>query len=230
MNTNIISFLERTRQVKAYICQSFSGEDPALEDARRFSEAQGLKPIHVPPNVGKMLYLLARLQNVKKILEIGTLGGYSTLWLAKALPADGRLITLECEKKHVEVAKKNFKQNRMDHIIEIRYGLAENLMNEMILSKEDAFDLIFIDADKASYAKYLEFCLQLSRVGTVILSDNLIPKRGEISNPDPSDIEAVKIYAYNELVAKHPRLEMALFPTIVGENGRIDALGVAIVK
>lgn len=230
MDTNIIDGLERVRQVKAYICNRFSTEDLVIEKARILAEKEALKPIHVPANVGKMLYLLARLQNAKRVLEIGTLGGYSTLWLAKALPTDGKLITLECEKKNIEVAEKNFRSAGLQDLIEIRHGFASELMQQMIAEKEESFDLIFIDADKENYSDYLTLGLHLSRKGTLILSDNLIPKRGEIGFPDHRDKEALGIYAYNEIIAHHPGLEVALFPTIVGENGRIDALGVAIVK
>lgn len=194
------------------------------------SDEKGLKPIQVPDNVAKTIYLLARLASPKKILEIGTLGGYSTLWLARALEEDGKLITLECVEKHACVARENVAFAGKEDQIEIRQGLASDLLAQMIEKDEGPFDVIFLDADKNRYPEYLEPCLRLSRPGTLILSDNLIPKRGEIGQPDPRDNEAVEIYTYNQMLKDHPLLETVLLTTLVGEEGRIDALGVSRVK
>lgn len=225
----MIAELSRNRQVKDYLCSFFSIEENELIYAREHSLEAGLKAIAVPSNVGKMLYLLCRLQNPKKILEIGTLGGYSTLWLAKGMHPEGRLITLEREEKHIQIAREHFERAGFENRIELRQGEAEGLLKQMVAENEPPFDLIFIDADKENYPVYLDLTLALSRPGTLILSDNLIPKRGEILEPDPRDTEAVSIYDFNARMAAHPRLESMLFPTIVGENGRVDALGVALV-
>ena len=130
----------------------------------------------------------------------------------------------------MQVAKKNIAFAGKEDKIEIRQGLASDLLSQMIDNNEGPFDVIFIDADKNSYPAYLEPCLQLSRSGTLILSDNLIPKRGPIGQPDPRDNEAVEIYTYNQMLKDHPQLETILLPTLVGDNGRIDALGVSRVK
>jgi len=230
VNQNIVTTAQRSRQVKDYICHHFSEEPHFIAKARERSREMGLKPIHVPQHVGKMLYLLTRLQRPKKILEIGTLGGYSTLWLALGMEDEGRVFTLECQEKHIEVARENFKYAGFEEQITIYQGMAADLLQELMAQKVGPFDLIFIDADKENYPEYLEPCLRLSRSGTLILSDNLIPKRGEIGNPDPRDIEAIGIYTYNQMIANHPQLEASLFSTIVGEKYRMDALGVAIVK
>lgn len=145
-----------------------------------------------------MLYLLASLQKPTKILEIGTLGGYSALWLAQALQEGGKLITLENSHQHIQIAQKNFEYAGLNDLIEIRHGEASELLSQMIKNKEGPFDLIFIDADKNQYSDYLEPCLALSKKGTLILCDNLIPKRGEIGSPDPRDNEATAIYALHE--------------------------------
>ncbi len=221
---------ERNRQVKDYICTPFCEDPPAMEEALKKSREAGLKEIQVPQNVAKAIYLLAKLVQPKRILEIGTLGGYSALWLAKALGPEGKLITLECEAKHAQVAKENFYFANVSDQIEIRLGDASILLEEMIKVKEAPFDLIFLDADKDRYPDYLKFCINLSRPGTLILSDNLIPKRGEIGQPDPRDNEAVGIYAYNQLLAEHPQLESIPLSMIVGEKGRVDALGLTIVN
>lgn len=230
MKQSTLSGLQQSRQVKDYICSHFCEESNATQNALRVSEKMGLKAIQIPLNVAKTLYLLAKLVRPKRILEIGTLGGYSTLWLARALEDGGTIITIECVSKHAQIARENFAFADLENQIEVRVGLALDVLNDMIEKKEGPFDLIFIDADKAEYPKYLEPCLALSRSGTLILSDNLIPKRGDIANPDPRDNEAVGIYAFNQMIANHPSLETNLISTIVGEKGRLDALGVSLVR
>lgn len=218
--------MERNSQIKDYIDSFFCQEEEFLFFARENSKKEGLKEIHVPANVGKMLYLLAKIQQPKNILEIGTLGGYSTLWLAKALPKEGKILTLECAQKHADVAAEHIARAGFQDKVEIRVGDAL----ELLTSLKETFDLIFIDADKEQYTLYLDFAVKLSRPGTLILSDNLIPKRGPIGNPDPRDVEALAIYAHNQKMAQHPCLESTLFTTIVGDKGRLDSLGVARVR
>ncbi len=220
---------DRNCQVKDYISKKFCIESDELVYIRENSLIEGLRPIAVPAHVGKMLYLLARMQNAKKILEIGTLGGYSTIWLARALVPGGKIISLELEEPIVALARQHIAHAKMEDRIEVRQGDAATLMREMIASKEESFDLIFIDADKQNYPTYLTLALELSRSGTLILTDNLIPKRDEIGPHDPQDNEAEGIYACNDMLASDPRLESMLFTTIVGDHGRVDALGVAIV-
>lgn len=226
----MIDGLERNRQVKEYICALFCAEDNDLEFARENSKKEGLKEIQVPANVGKMLYLLTKMQNPKKVLEIGTLGGYSTLWIAKALSKEAKIITLEIGEKQADQAKKHFENTSFSEQIEVRVGNALTTLPEMLYKNEGPFDLIFIDADKENYPTYLDHALALSRPGTLILSDNLIPKRGPIAVPDATDIEAIAIYEFNEKMQKHPRLDSTLLTTIVGDKGRIDGLGIALVK
>lgn len=221
--------LSRNLQVKKYLDVLFAAEDEDLLYVHKHSLEISLKPIAVPQSVGKMLYFFCLLKQPSRLLEIGTLGGYSTLWLAKAMPAHAHLITIEREEERAQIAKAHFQQTTYGSRIELRVGLAEMLLQRMIEERQAAFDLIFIDADKENYAVYLEKALALSRPGTLILSDNLIPKRGNILSPDPRDTEALAIYAFNEQLAAHPRLETALFPTF-SESGRLDAIGAALVK
>jgi predicted O-methyltransferase YrrM len=222
--------LERNRQVKDYICTHFSEDPIPMQNALKASEKAGLKEIQVPQNVAKMLYMFTLLVRPQRILEIGTLGGYSTLWFAKALKGGGKIVTIEMEKAHAEVAENNFALAGYEDCIELRLGKAQEVLQELIDAKEEPFDLIFIDADKESYPLYLELSLKLSQSGTLILSDNLIPKRGEIGCPDPRDNEALAIYEFNQAMRDHPFLESHVFPTIVGEKGRVDGLGVSIVR
>lgn len=218
--------LERNRQIKSYIESLFAEEEEEIRFARENSKKEGLKEIQVPALVGKMLYMLAKIQNPKNVLEIGTLGGYSTLWLARALPPDGKIVTLEQEAEHARIAEAHIAHAGFQNQVEVHVGDARLLLPKI----DQVFDLIFIDADKENYPLYLDYALKLSRPGTLILSDNLIPKRGEIEHPDPRDVEALAIYDFNQKMAAHPRLESTIFPTIVGEKGRMDSLGVARVK
>ncbi|NGX39273.1 MAG: putative O-methyltransferase [Chlamydiae bacterium] len=221
---------QRNRQVKDYLSVHFCDEPLAVASAKEYSEAAGLKNIHVPECVGRMLSFFARITGAKQVLEIGTLGGYSTLWLASGLVPEGKIVTIESEESHAAIARENFSRAGESERIEVHVGLAIDQLQTLIQRGAGPFDLIFIDADKDNYPAYLEPCLNLSRKGTLILSDNLIPKRGEIGGPDPRDNEAVGIYTFNQMIASHPRLESHLFPTLVGGSGRIDALGVSIVK
>lgn len=224
-----VTGLKRNRQVKDYICTHFCSDPAPMAYALALSKEAGLKAIQVPQNVAKLLSLISRLIQPKRVLEIGTLGGYSTLWLAEGLAPDGQLITIESDPLHVEVAKRSFAYAGKEKQITILQGNALDICKKMIENKEEPFDLIFIDADKSEYPFYLEQVLQLSRPGTAILSDNLIPKRGVIGCPDPRDNEAVAIYKYNQILADHPHLETVPITTIVGEKGRIDSTGLTIV-
>lgn len=228
MSDKIIDALDRNCQVKDYIDRHFCEETEPMKRALQRSQEEALKPIQIPVNVGKMIYLLAKLQKPQKILEVGTLGGYSTLWLAKALVPGGKVITLELHETNARVAKENFQYANLADQIEVRVGNALDLLEG--LQAEGPFDVIFIDADKESYSDYLEPCLALSRSGTLLLIDDLIPKRGTIADPDPRDNEAIEVYFFNQLLAHHSVLDVTLFPTIKGSSGRVDALGVAIVK
>jgi len=230
MDPKILATHGRLRQVKDYICAQFCEEPPYIVDALKHSKEAGLRPIHVPQNVGKTLYLIGKLIRPKRILEIGTLGGYSTLWLGATLIAEGKLISIESNEYHAVIARENIQNAGMGDKIEVILGEAMEILKVLVAKGEAPFDLIFIDADKANYCSYLELCLQLSRSGTVILSDNLIPKRGDIGNPDMRDKEAHAIYAFNRLISGHPRLESIPLCTLVGESGTIDALGVSLVK
>lgn len=220
--------VNRNAEIKDYICQTFVKEDDALLAAKSHSVAEGLPNIAIPENVGQLLYIFVKMQKPKKILEVGTLAGYSTLWLAKGAP-EATIITLEHDPKHAKVACDNFRRTTLGNNINLVEGDASETLKRFIREGESPFDMIFLDADKEGYPEYLPLLIALSRPGTLLLTDNLIPKDGEINEPRPKDQIAFYTYRYNELIASHPQLDSILLTTIVGDNGRVDALGISIV-
>jgi caffeoyl-CoA O-methyltransferase len=219
---------DRNCTIKNYIASFFAKENDELVNARQNSLLHGFPNIHVPSHVGKMIYLLTRLRRPRKVLEIGTLGGYSTLWILQALEPEARLISLELEAEHAAVARSHLRS--YENQFEIRVGDAAVFLKSMEEKSEGPFDLIFIDADKESYSTYLKLVLPLTTSGTLILTDNLIPKGEAVDNPNPRNKEATAIYQFNRELAAHPALETILSTTIVGETGRIDALGISLVR
>jgi len=173
--------------VDAYLEEKLLPADPVLEEALRSSAAAGLPNIQVSPTQGKLLYLLAKALGARRVLEIGALGGYSTIWLARALPKDGRLVTLEVEAKHAEVASANIARAGLQDRVEIRLGRALETLPKILAEKRGPFDLFFLDADKANTRAYFEWTLKPSRPGSLIVVDNVV-RRGELadaSSPSP---------------------------------------------
>ena len=203
--------------VDQYLVGLLSPSDRALEATLDRSAAADLPPISVAPNQGKMLELLARMQQSRRILEIGTLGGYSTIWLARALPSDGNLITLELESLHAEVARQNIDDAGLGPVVEIRVGPAAESLQDLIDEHSEPFDFIFIDADKGGYPKYLELSLQLSRPGTVIVADNVV-RDGEVANATSTDEMVVGVRRFLEMAAADNRIEGTAIQT-VGSKG-----------
>lgn len=212
--------------VDAYLCDRLVAPDPALESTLRTSEAAGLPQIQVTPNQGKLLQLIAQLQGARKILEIGTLGGYSSIWLARALPADGRMVTLEADERHARIARENIARAGLAHRVEVRLGKASDTLP--LLAKEGLapFDLIFIDADKPGYPEYLEWSLRLSRVGTAIISDNIV-RSGAVADASSTDRNVIGVQRFIDLMAANPRLSATAIQT-VGVKG-YDGFSLAIV-
>jgi predicted O-methyltransferase YrrM len=213
-------------RVDKYIEALLNPHDEALAQNLHSAQAAELPTINVSPNEGKLLYLLTKIAGAKRVLEIGTLGGYSTTWLARALPADGRVITLELDEKHAEVARHNLDRAGVADRVEVRVGRASETLRTMIDRHEAPFDLIFIDADKAGYVEYLDLSVQLSHVGTIILADNLI-RNGRVMDAVPDNAAARGAKAYNESMAARPELESIILP-IIREN--LDGLSISIVK
>ena len=213
--------------VDHYIAGHLIPADPALEAALRANEAANLPAIDVAPNQGKLLYLLARMQGAKRILEIGTLGGYSTIWLAKALPADGRIVTLEVNPKHAAVASANLRAAGFISQIDLRVGPALESLAKLEAEKAEPFDFIFIDADKPNNTAYLHWALRFSRAGTVIVVDNVIRDGGVIDprSKDPSVQGSRQLF---EALAAEGRIEATALQT-VGQKG-YDGFVLARVK
>jgi predicted O-methyltransferase YrrM len=213
-------------RIDGYIQGLFVPADPVLAANLTNADAAGLPPIAVSPNQGKFLYLLAQIAGARRILEAGTLGGYSTTWLARALPPGGRLITLEFDPAHARVARENLAAAELDSVVEVRVGAAADSMRAMIEAGEAPFDFIFIDADKTSYPDYLDLAIRLSRAGTVIIADNVI-RNGAVLEENPSEPAARAVRIYNAAAAAHPRLESIALPMF---KGKIDGLTISRVK
>jgi len=212
--------------VEHYLNEKLIPADIALQAALKNNTAAGLPTIDVAPHEGKLLYLLAKMQGAKRILEIGTLGGYSTIWLARALPADGNLITLELDHKHAEVAKVNIARAGLGSKVEVRLGPALDSLEKLHAEGAAPFDFIFIDADKSGYPAYLDWSLRLSRPGTAIVADNVV-REGAVIDADSKDKSVQGVRRFFEKIASNPRLEATALQT-VGTKG-YDGFALAIV-
>jgi predicted O-methyltransferase YrrM len=212
--------------VDRYITDLFVAPDPALDAALESSAAAGMPHINVAPNQGKLLHLLARIRGAKRILEIGTLGGYSTIWLARALPPGGSLITLEIDAKHAAVAQQNIDRAGVASQVDIRLGRALDTLPSIASAGEGPFDFIFIDADKPSNADYFGWALTLARVGTVIVVDNVI-RSGAVADADSQDPMVLGTRRLNTVMAGDPRVQVTEVQT-VGSKG-YDGFALALV-
>ncbi|NYI08312.1 O-methyltransferase [Allostreptomyces psammosilenae] len=200
--------------------------DPVLEEVLAASEAAGLPPHQVAPNQGRLLNLLARLQGARRILEIGTLGGYSTIWLARALPVGGRLVSLEADPRHAEVARANIWRADLSGVVEIRTGPALESLPRLVEEGYGSFDVVFIDADKPNNPEYLAWALRLTRPGSLIIGDNVV-RGGEVVDPDSTDPGVRGVRRFTELMAAEPRLSATALQT-VGAKG-YDGFAIALV-
>jgi predicted O-methyltransferase YrrM len=213
--------------VDGYIVSKLLPHDSVLEQALQSNAAAGLPSIDVAPNQGKLLHLLARIHRAERVLEIGTLGGYSTIWLARALPAHGRLLTLEVNPHHAEIAAANVARAGLSAIVDIRVGPALESLAALQLERTASFDLIFIDADKPNNPAYLDWALKLSHSGTVIIVDNVI-REGDVIQADSSDARVQGSRRLFENLAANPHLDATALQT-VGSKGH-DGFVLAIVK
>jgi predicted O-methyltransferase YrrM len=213
--------------VDSYLVQNLLPADPVLDTVLQTNVAAGLPAHDIAPNQGKLIYLLARMQRARRILEIGTLGGYSTIWLARALPADGLLVSLECEAKHAKVAAANIQRAGLSSLVDLRLGPALESISQMIQQQEPPFDFIFIDADKQNNASYLEWSLRLSRPGTVIVGDNVV-RDGAVVDAQNSDPRIQGVRRFFEMIAADRRLDATALQT-VGSKG-YDGFTLAIVN
>lgn len=213
--------------VDGYITRKLIGADPVLDGALAANAAGGLPPIDVSAAQGRMLELFVRMSGARRILEVGTLGGYSTIWLARALPADGKLVTLELEPHHAEVARANLANAGLADRCDVRTGPAVESLAAMIAAGEGPFDLVFIDADKPSNVAYLDAALKLTRPGSVILVDNVV-REGAVTDPADPDPRVIGTRALFDAVAAESRLEATAIQT-VGDKGW-DGFLLAVVR
>jgi predicted O-methyltransferase YrrM len=211
--------------VDQYLAAALLEPDPILDAALESSEAAGLPAINVSPTQGKLLQMLARLLGARQILEIGTLGGYSTIWLARALPPDGRLITLEADEKHAAVARANLAHAGLDSIVEIRLGRATESLAALATESHPPFDLVFIDADKVSTSEYFSWALERTRAGGLIIVDNVV-RNGAVADAASSDANVQGMQRFFDLLKRERRVTATAVQT-VGSKG-YD--GFAIVK
>jgi len=213
--------------VDTFIVDTVVGRDAVLEGALEAASVAGLPAISVSPAQGKLLYLLARLQGSRNILEVGTLAGYSTIWLARAMPRYGRLITLELDPSHAAVARENIERAGFSDVVDIRVGAALDLLTEMTQAKKEVpYDFVFIDADKKNIPEYFQLVLKLSKPGTVIVVDNVV-REGKLADASSDDEAVQAVRRFHEMLAQERRVSATTLQT-VGSKG-YDGFSVVMV-
>jgi predicted O-methyltransferase YrrM len=203
--------------VDDYYAKAFGASDPVMAKVLAASKKAGLPDIQVSPLQGRLLMLLAQSMGAKRILEVGTLGGYSTIWMARALPADGMLVTLEYEKLHAEVAAKNIAMAGLAEKVQVRQGAGADSMAALVKEKAVPFDFVFIDGDKPGYPAYLEWALKLTRLGSLIVADNMV-RQGKVADAKSRNTAVQGARKFNALLSKNPKLEATAVQT-VGSKG-----------
>jgi len=221
MNNDIFS------SVDDYIAGLLNPADEALTKTEASIENENIPPISVSPNQGKFLHVLAKLCQAKKILEIGTLGGYSTIWMARALPKDGRLITLELDQHHATVAARNINNAGLGNIVDIRVGKALDLLPAIEAENAGPFDMIFIDADKPPYTEYFQWALKLSRPGTLIVADNVI-RDGKVLDPENTDPMVKGAQRFNQALSANTAVTATIIQTVGAKEH--DGMALAVVN
>ncbi|MBS1515893.1 MAG: O-methyltransferase [Bacteroidetes bacterium] len=213
--------------VDKYIERLLIPQDEALLKAEESLVTENIPLISVSPNQGKLLQILAMSCNAKRILEIGTLAGYSTIWLTRALPEDGKLITIEFDSHHAEVAKKNITRAGLEDKVTIINGKAMDVLEKMLGDKEEPFDFIFIDADKPPYTKYFQLAMRLSHKGTIIIADNVI-RDGEILDENSSDEKVIGVQRFNKFLSDCKEVNATILQTVGVKE--YDGMAIAVVK
>jgi predicted O-methyltransferase YrrM len=213
--------------VDRYLCDTLLPSDPALDAALSASAAAGLPAINVSPNQGKLLHLLARIHGARRVLEVGTLGGYSTIWLARAMPANGTVTTLELDPGYAALARSNLERAGVAERVTVRVGDAAASLAALAAEQAAPFDLVFIDANKDGNPEYLRLALGLSRPGTVIICDNVV-REGRVADAGSRDADVVGVRRYFEMAAANPRLTTTAIQT-VGSKGW-DGFALSIVS
>ena len=212
--------------VDRYLDELLVGHDAVLEAALRASAEAGLPAINVAPTQGKLLNLLARVRGARAILEIGTLGGYSTIWLARALPTGGGMVTLEIDAKHAEVARANLVRAGLSQRVEVRLGRALDSLERLETEGAGPFDLVFIDADKPNIPAYFKWALRLSRPGSLIVVDNVV-RDGAVIDAESADPSVQGVRRLNELMASEPQVSATTIQTVSAKG--YDGFALALV-
>ena len=213
--------------VDQYINNLLVNEDEALIATDISIHEASIPAISISPNQGKFLHILAKLCNAKKILEVGTLAGYSTIWLARALPKDGHLITLEFDPRHAHVAQQNITRAGLDAIVDIRVGKALDTLPQIEKEGIGPFDMIFIDADKSPYTEYFQWALRLSRSGTLIIADNVV-REGKVLDPNSTDEMVMGVQRFNNALAKNTAVTATIIQTVGTKEH--DGMAIAVVN
>ncbi len=213
--------------VDAYIAQLFAPPDAALSAVLQSMREANMPGINVSPNQGKLLYMLALLCRARRILEIGTLGGYSAIWMAQALPDDGHLVTIEYDAMHAAVARENILRAGLEEKVEIRVGQALDILSRLVAEHVEPFDMIFIDADKPPYEDYFQWSLRLARPGTLIVADNVI-RSGKVLDTTSPDQNTLGVQRLHTALAASPAVTATIVQT-VGVKG-YDGMALAVVK
>jgi predicted O-methyltransferase YrrM len=224
---DILHSMDRWAAVDDYLVETFDLDDEVLRAAVAAGVAAGMPQIQVSAALGRFLNLQARALSARRILEIGTLAGYSSIWLARALPRDGRLVTLELSEKHAQVARGNLARAGLADVAEVRVGPATESLAALLAEKVEPFDMVFIDADKEGYPDYLEWSIRLSRPGTLIIADNVV-RGGAIIEADHLDSRVQGIRTFIEMLAHDERVDETIMQT-VGAKG-YDGIALALVR
>lgn len=214
-------------QVDKYISSLLAPEDKVLTDAIESLDNEGLPQHSVSANQGKFLQVMMIVCNAKKVLELGTLGGYSTIWIARALPHNGKVITIEVDKHHGEVAQKNIDNAGLSQKVDLRVGKALDILPQLIAKNDEPFDMIFIDADKPPYTEYFEYALQLSRPGTIIICDNVI-REGKVLDNNSKDEKVQGVQRLNKMLSENKKVTATILHSVGVKE--YDGMAIAVVN
>lgn len=214
-------------KVDRYISDLLAPEDEVLQETIKSLDDAGMPQISVTANQGKFLQVLVMMCNAKRILELGTLGGYSTIWLARSIPDDGKVLTVEFDPRHAAIAKKNIEKAGLSGKVELRVGRAIEIMQALKRMNEQPFDLIFIDADKPPYPEYFELALSLSRAGTVIICDNVV-REGKVLDENSDDDRIRGVRRLNQMLSENKQVTATILQTVGSKE--YDGMAIAVVN
>lgn len=214
-------------KVDHYISELLAPEDKVLQGTIKSLDDAEMPQISITANQGKFLQVIALMCNAKRVLELGTLGGYSTIWLARSIPDDGKIVTIEFDPRHANVAKQNIESAGLLAKVDLRIGKAMVVMAELKKANEEPFDLVFIDADKPPYAKYFEMALSLSRPGTVIICDNVI-REGKVLDENSTDERVIGVQRFNKMLGSNHNVIATILQTVGLKE--YDGMAIAVVK